>query len=299
MTAERPGAGLIASALLAAAAAGCSGPKSLACTTGPAVALPEALDESSGVAWSGGRADVFWTVNDGSEGVLYAVDTTGALLGRVETTGMRLQDVEALAGGQCGDQYCLYLADTGDNLERRDQVAVHRLPEPGVSASSAQRRAFPARFPHGARDVEALFVLPGERVYLLSKGRTAAPTLYRYPGPLGADSVVVLESVGALGRRAASFTGRITGATRMTGADDLVLIRSYESMELLQVTPEGIRSVPGSRLDLRFLQEAQGEAVSARDDGHVVLTSEAGPLTSTGTFRILDCRTAVTRTPED
>jgi hypothetical protein len=256
------------------------------------------VDESSGAAWSGRRPDVFWTVNDGSEGVLYAVDTTGALLGRVETTGFRLLDVEALAGGPCGGEYCLYLADTGDNQERRDQIAVHRLREPEVPVTSARRLAFPARFPDGARDVEALFVLPGERVYLLSKGRSVPPTLYRYPGPLRPDSVVVLEAVGTIGRRPATFTGRITGATGMAGADDLVLVRSYESMELMQVGRDGIDPVPRSRLDLRFLQEAQGEAVAARDDGRVVLTSEAGPLTSRGSFRILDCRTTVGRTPE-
>lgn len=272
------------------AVAGCTAtPSALACTAGEPRALPEAIHETSGATWSSRDDAVFWTLNDGSEGVLYAVDTTGALVARVETRGRRLRDTEDLAGAPCQAGYCLYLADTGDNAEAREAVAVYRVPEPDPESGTIDRTAFPIRFPDGPRDVEALFVLPGERVHLVTKGRNNPPTLYRYPGPLVADSVVTLERLNALGTRPASFTRRITGASWIPGTEDLVMIRSYESLQLYRVTSSGMEQVQGSDLTLRQLQEAQGEALAAHGDGRVILTSEAGPVASRGTLRILRC----------
>ena len=266
------------------------------------------LDESSGAAWSGRRADVFWTVNDGDQGVLFAVDTLGRTVGAWETRGRRIRDVEALASGPCPDGPCLYMADTGDNGEERDQVSIHRLPEPILrgtpDAASApagpdgrrgavERTAFPIRFPDGPTDVEALFVLPGERVFLVSKGRTRPVRLYRYPGPLRPDTVVTLEALAPLGDRAPGFTGRVTGASAVPGSADLALVRTYESMELYRVTDSGLESLPGGRLSLRSLLEPQGEAVAVREDGTVVLTSEEGPLSSGSEMRLLRCELGV------
>ncbi|MDT8340108.1 MAG: hypothetical protein RQ751_01230 [Longimicrobiales bacterium] len=271
--------------------AGCAtGAATLSCLAGETRALPGALDESSGAAWSGRDGGVFWTVNDGGQGDLFAVDTTGALLARIETEGSRLRDVEDLAGAPCPPGYCLYLADTGDNDERRDQVALHRLAEPDLDDDQVERTAFPMRFPDGPRDVEALIVLPGERVFLVTKGRAHPPTVYRYPGPLTADSVRTLEALSVIGRGPSTFMGRITGASHVPGTADQVLIRSYESLTLYRLSDAGLESLPGSRLSLTSLEEAQGEAVAADGSGRVLLTSEAGPLAARGTFRILRCQ---------
>lgn len=284
-----PACRVLLAAILPAVAACSTGRPPLSCTAGEPRALPESLPESSGVVWSARDAALFWTMNDGSDGTLHAVDTTGALVGRVETTGPRLRDVEDLSGGPCDQGYCLYLADTGDNEERRETVSIYRLAEPAPDAGSVGRTRHPVRFPDGPRDVEAMFVLPGERIHLVTKGREHPPTIYRYPGPLLEDSVVTLEAVAALGDRPASFSGRITGASRAPGSSELVLVRSYESMMVYRVGEGGVESVGQGVLNLRSLQEAQGEAVGANDDGRVILTSEAGPLAPRATFRILRC----------
>ena len=57
----------------------CSSAQTLTCTADDAEALPRDIPESSGAAWSVREPGVFWTVNDGREGVLYA--PTGAGLG--------------------------------------------------------------------------------------------------------------------------------------------------------------------------------------------------------------------------
>lgn len=297
--------------LLAVAALGtaaCATSQSLNCVPRGTRGLGEALPESSGAAWSGRRADVFWTVNDGDEGVLFAVDTLGRTVGTWETRGRRLRDVEALASGNCEDGPCLYMADTGDNGEEREQVSLFRVVEPELPAAGdatsqpegssprgepLERTAFPIRFPDGPTDVEALFVLPGERLFLVSKGRTRPVRVYRYPGPLRPDTVVTLEALAALGQRAPGFTGRVTGASAVPGSPDLALVRTYEAMEVYRVTDGGLESLPGGRLSLRSLLEPQGESVAVREDGTVVLTSEEGPLSSGSEMRLLRCEIGV------
>ena len=83
------------------------------------------------MAWSHHEPSVIWTVNDGPDGTLYALDSLGAQVGRFPTDGgRRLRDVEAMAAGPCGEEQCLYIGDTGDNGERRNTVAILRVREP-------------------------------------------------------------------------------------------------------------------------------------------------------------------------
>ena len=49
------------------------------------------------------------------------------------------------------------------------------------------------RLPDGPRDIEALLVLPGERVLVVTKGRNDPVTVYRYPGALRPDTVTLEE----------------------------------------------------------------------------------------------------------
>lgn len=277
--------------LLAVATLGCAPAANLLCLPGEERALPVAIPETSGVVWSSGDPAVFWTVNDGPEGVLFAVDTTGAEVGRVETVGSPLRDVEELSAGDCGTGRCLYLADVGDNQEQRDVVAIHRLPEPVPDQGSAERTAFPFRYPDGPRDVEAVFVLPGEEVFLVSKGRTGPPTLYRYPPPLRADSVVVVERLHPLGSGRPSPQDRVTGAAAVPESD-MVLVRSYGDLRLYRMAGDRLLPVDDGAISLGSLLEPQGEAVAADAAGRILLTSEAGPFRGRSGMRLLRCELA-------
>jgi hypothetical protein len=291
-------AALVCLALLALAPGPGSG-QVLRCQPSEERALDRRLPESSGAAWSGTRADVFWTVNDGRDGELFAVDTLGRTVAVVDTDGPRLQDVEALAAGPCPSGRCIYLADTGDNAERRDEVAIHRIPEPDLSGTrgaggviefaDVERDVFRFRYPGGPVDVEGFFILPGDGLYLVAKGRRAAPAVFRYPEPLRPDETVTLEVVGRLGDGPASFTGRYTGAAAIPDLPGFALIRSYEALEMIRIRDGRAERVPGSRLNLRPLGEPQGEAVAVAEGGMVVLTSEEGPFSRRAEMRILRC----------
>ena len=95
----------------------------------------------------------------------------------------------------CPGGTCLYIADTGDNAEERAQIVLYRVPEPVPEVPSASAEAFQMVFPDEPQDVEAMFVLPGEQVYFVTKGAERPIALYRYPGPLRTDQTVELELV--------------------------------------------------------------------------------------------------------
>lgn len=260
---------------------------------GPLRLLPEAIHESSGVAASPVHPGVFWTHND-SEGrpEIFAVDAGGRLLGRVSVSGARNRDWEDMAVGPCGDGHCLYVADVGDNREVRTDPAIYRVPEPSPDdRATPPADRFPVRFPHGPRDVEAIYLLPGERLFLVTKGRNHRVEVYRVPAPLDRPGEPLeLERIQRLTRISPALPRHVTGGAS-TPDGRLVALRTYETLALYHPDEDGsLEEVRGSRVNLRHLREPQGEAVAFLPGNRIVLTSEAGPWGSRGTIGLLSCQ---------
>jgi hypothetical protein len=263
-----------------------------------AIVLSRELRESSGVAVGSRDAGVLWTHNDG-DSELYALDREGRVLARFEIPA-RISDWEDLEISACAAGVsCLYLADTGDNAERRPpgDVRILRVVEPLVARATAadarstqalQVEAFPVRLPDGPRDVEALFVLPGEVPYLVTKGGGHAISVYRYPPPLRPDTVT-LEEVQRLTEDGVPLLDRVTGASASPDGT-WVAVRTYQALRFFRVASDTLAAVAGGLVNLRTLQEIQGEAVGIGPDGMVALTSEGGPLGGPPSMRLLRCR---------
>jgi hypothetical protein len=254
---------------------------------GAPVLLPDALQETSGIAVSAGDSDVLWTHNDGGPEI-FAIDRQGRVLAR-HALSLEPNDLEDMAAATCaGEVPCLYLADTGDNGERREVVRVLRAPEPVVGTPETVRlEVFPVRFPDGPRDTEAIFVLPNERVHLVSKGRSHPVTVYRYPGPLRPDTVV-LEEVQQLTGGAQPLLDQVTGASASPAGT--VAIRTYQSLRFYGVSGDTLVPFRDGVVNLRPLEEIQGEGVSLSGDGRVLLTAEGGPLGGPAALSELRCR---------
>ena len=151
------------------------------------------LTESSGVAVSRAHPNVLWTHNDSGDGpYLYATDLRGRDRGFLLVPGAEAFDWEDMALGPCPLRSsraaaCLYLADTGDNLEMRPSVTVYAVPEPqpptgagDTLRTTAAPTVLQLRYPDGSHDVEAIYVSPRDSaLYLVSKGRTGGIRLYR------------------------------------------------------------------------------------------------------------------------
>ena len=303
---------------LVPAAAGCATPSlqvgSVCEIVGEPVALPAEARESSGVAPGvtepgeepGSR--LLWTHNDsGWPAELFGVDPAGELVAQEPVTGAENVDWEDLAVGPCpapnpwrveGGR-CLLIADTGDNRERRDEVVLYRVPEPGPGdAATAPADAFPLILPHGPRDVEALLLLPDDRVLLVTKGRSDPLEVYRSPAPLtdaraaAADGRIRMERVQRLSEGPVWLPSMVTGGAA-TPDGTLGVVRTYQSLAFYRIDmdgPEPLIPVEGGLVNLRPAREIQGEAVAFLPGNRLVLTSEAGPFGRRGQMTFLQCR---------
>ena len=282
-------------AVLACAPIATAGPE--CAPVGATVLLPAELQETSGIAVSRRDPEIFWTHNDGGA-ELFTIDRGGRVLAR-HSLGVEPNDLEDVAVGECAPGVsCLYLADTGDNAERREVVRVLRVREPDEPGEAGTLRAdaFPVRFPDGPRDTEAIFVLPSERIHLITKGRSHAITVYRYPGSPRPDTVT-LEEVQRLTGGPQSLLDQVTGASASpTGRT--VAVRTYQALRFYGLDGDSLIPVRNGTVNLRPLEEIQGEGVSLSADGRVLLTAEGGPLGGPAALSELRCLAEVGTRPE-
>src|SRR3954451_5690674 len=146
------------------------------------VAAASNTGELSGLVASRDQPGVLWAIEDsGNSPDLVALRADGTFIGRFPVTGAENVDWEdvAIAGSD------LYVADTGDNLEERSDVAVYRVPEPDVSsggAPTAPVARLSLTYPDGAHDAEALLVDPRTReLIVVTKNLIGRGSVYVAP----------------------------------------------------------------------------------------------------------------------
>ncbi len=255
------------------------------------------ISESSGVAPSRRTPGVLWTHDDSGEPpYLFATDTTGAVRGTFRVTGATNRDWEDIALGPCGGSSCLYVADTGDNSERRGVVALYRVPEPSLPdrrpkhvRPTAPAEAVTFRYPDGPHDVEAMWVAPNEDVHLVSKGRTGRVRHYRVRAAAWTSRrPVTAELLEALPIPVRSRLDYVTGAA-LAPDGRIVAVRSYASVYFFYVLDTGRLALPPEprACDVRQLG-IQGEGVGWLDRDVLVLTSERAILPA-GTIAVARC----------
>ncbi|HEV8381258.1 MAG TPA: hypothetical protein VGQ29_06730 [Gemmatimonadales bacterium] len=264
------------------------------------------LVESSGVAVSRAYPGVLWTHNDSGDGpYLYATDLRGTDRGALLVSGAQALDWEDISLGPCPVAFplqtssrlsrsnapsCVYLADTGDNLEVRPFVTVYAVAEPPpperASDTLATTRAaavLQLRYPDGPHDVEAVYVSPRDTaLYLVSKGATGGSAIRLYRVDRGAwrtsdttGNVVVATLVQTLDIRPNREAGRVVTAGAIRSDGRIVAIRTYSEIYLFYPGVGG-RLLPARERPCNIARrEIGGEAIDFLDDSTFVLTSEA------------------------
>lgn len=238
------------------------------------VDLPRELRETSGAALDPRDPDVFWSHGDsGAEPAVYAVSAEGRLAGRVAVTGAGVRDWEDLAIGPCPEGRCVYAGDIGSNTGRRNELVLYRAPLPSPADTATRpAQAFRARYPDEGRDAEALFVAADGGVYVINKGQRHTVDLWRWPTPLRPGPVDLVR-VRTLAPEPRDPSEAVTGA----GASEdgkWVAVRTYGRLSVYRTADLLGDGGPAFTMDLAPLAEPQGEAVSMRSDGTVLLTSE-------------------------
>jgi hypothetical protein len=252
------------------------------------------LPEASGLAMSRRSPNLLWSMNDSDEPIVIALSTTGEVKGQVRVTGAAVRDWEALAVGPCPGGSCLYVADIGDDGAKRMQVTVYRVPEPGAGdTTTAQADTFVFAYPDKAHDAESLFVTGDQSLFIITKGHPTV--LYRAPRDARPGSVATLSRVAAL--PVDNFLedqdrkrSRITDAeTTPDGA--WVALRTNSELLLLP-TRDLVNGEMNDawHVNLRPLDETQGEGVAISNAGDVYLAGEGGGHGLPGTFTHVKCQ---------
>ena len=237
--------------------------------------LPREVREASGVAISSRNAGILWVHNDDDPAVLFAVDSTGALKGKVAVP-VHDVDWEDIAVAPCGAASCVYIADIGDNRQTRADRAIYMVPEPLIGDANARAALrFPFHMPGKSQDAEALFVMPDGTMYIVTKGRSGPITLYEFPQPAQPNVDVELKPAFVLSAGLVQLPDLVTGAG-VTPDGAFIVIRSYSGFQLYHLGNDTLKSVLPQAYDLTPLREPQGEGVDIRADGTLFFVSERG-----------------------
>jgi hypothetical protein len=269
--ANRVCAGIFAAAIvLGCVHVGCSGdaPKGVT-TDGGAVSrigtlADDDLVEASGVAASARYSGIFWTHNDGDDGVLFAVRRDGSAVAHFKLDA-KVRDWEDLARDENGR---LFVADTGNNERDRQSVSIFELAEPDPAAGKqklAPLRRWRVSFGEQPFNCEAL-VVRGGQAYLISKhddGRRAE--LYRFP--LSAQRKAVLERVATLPIR------EPVTAADLSGDGKRLAVLAQGALYLFEL--DGSPAKAGETAPQRItIPSIQAEGCCFADDG-VLLVAES------------------------
>ena len=252
------------------------------------------LPEASGLTLSRRSPNLLWSMNDSDDPTIIALSTTGEVKRPVRMTGAAVRDWEALAIGPCPDGSCLYVGDIGDDGAKRMQVIVYRVPEPGADdTATAPAATFVFAYPDKAHDAESLFVTGDQSLFIITKGHPTV--LYRAPRDARPGTVATLSRVAEL--PVDNFLedqdrkrSRITDA-ETTPDGEWVAMRTNSELLLLRTRDlvDGKMNAVW-HVNLRPLDETQGEGVAISNDGDVYLAGEGGGHGLPGTFTRVKCQ---------
>jgi hypothetical protein len=245
--------------------------------------------ELSGLALSRTQTGVLWTHNDsGDVPRILAISADGTLRAELRVTGADNVDWEDIALGRApggGGTENLYIADIGDNEQRRSRVVVYSVPEPRVEpgagagvarGATAAARRLVLRYPDGAHDAEALLVDPAtDTLAIVTKSFDGAARVYvtaRRPG----RAVRTLHRAGTLplAPGAAITAGDISadGATVVLRGYDRAYAFARRGAEPIGRALRRRPCLAGADL----AEEGQGEALALVADGRAFYTVPEG-----------------------
>ncbi len=254
----------------------------------------EDINESSGLVASRTNPGAYWTHNDSGDGpFIYAFDTSGQSLGTFRVTAATNRDWEDISAGpgpQANRSY-LYIGDTGDNDQRRNEIVVYRIPEPQLTPAdknTSQKRphttvpaeAIRLAYPDGKHDAEALLVHPSTgNLYIVTKVAFGKPGVYEATAPLTAGKLITLKRIGEL-QTPSLLGGAITGGSISPDGRHVALCDYFGGYELtLPDASKNFDDIWKQKLtSFNLGKREQGESIAYRLDGNAVLvTSEGKP----------------------
>ena len=254
--------------------------------------LATSVIEASGLAASRQNPDVLWTHDDsGGDNVVFALNTSGTLLGTYGVGVGSVSDAEdiAIGPGPTPDVDYIYFGDIGDNNSVRSYIVVKRVPEPVVDAGQAYvsttltgAETIKLQYPTGVhapalKDTECLFVDTNKDIYIVTK-RMSPNKVYRAAYPQSTSAINTMEYVATL----PASTGLYWITAGDLSADGAwLVVRNDQGTDYANVWYRAPGTTIAETLSdtpcvVRLHAEPQGEAIAWHPDGEGFYTvSEA------------------------
>jgi hypothetical protein len=235
------------------------------------------LTEISGAAVSSNHEYTIWFHNDsGDDAAVYAADLAGNELAAISLPDLSARDWEDMAIGPGPDPNLdyLYLADIGDNTGRREEVVIHRIPEPEpVSGSIRGGETLRVTYPLGPMEAETLIVDPitGEML-IVGKTLSGLTTVYGLAGGLDWAAPHDATHLGEI------VLGTFALATGGDAGTERIVIRTYDEVFLWERRPGDTLAAALFTLPCRVasIREEQGEAIALTPDQLGFYTASEG-----------------------
>ncbi len=243
------------------------------------IETPE-VKESSGLAASQCQ-QVLWTHNDAGSGpFIFGMTNEGKHLGTWRVNNAENIDWESIAGYKDPSGKCfLLIGDIGDNDETRSELAIYKIPEPGVSPSdSASTTAQPLqtapaevlkfKYSNGPHNAESLLVhqKTGE-IYVLTKARSGPSEIHKLKPVFGAETAALTEKIDEISMPSTP-AGLLTDGAFSPDGKRVMLCDKEKGYEL--ILPEGAGT------DVIWTQKPVVVNLGDRKQGEGVSYSAAG-----------------------
>ncbi|WP_224360951.1 hypothetical protein [Hyalangium versicolor] len=246
--------------------------------------VPPELGELSGLAASARHPGIFWAHNDSDNAFrVFAMEDSGKIRATLTLTGSTPRDIEDIAVGPCEPRAeappCIYLADIGDNFQRRDQARIYRLPEPEqIVDATLPVEALAFTYPDAPHNAESLIIdARTGRLAVITKTPESLGDVYALDG-LSPGERVKARKLGTL--HAPQDVDRLTTGADLNASGERLLLRTYtrvwevrrpKAQSLEELITGEVAEVPGA-------SQAQSEAIAFTpgDRGYLLGSEFAG-----------------------
>lgn len=229
------------------------------------------MSEASGLAYSVKNENMIWSHNDsGNANVVYLLDArTGTMMARYTLMGTAnhdWEDMEITIDAETKEPY-IYVADIGDNNERRQNYRIYKFKEPeykpehygqNIQLTPEDFSKIEVMYPDGSHDAESLLVDPKTKDIFVVTKRDVLSTLYVIPFPYKTDGTVnTMYKVGTFSFREAS-----AGTVSLDGTK--IMIKNRQDIFYWKHSPdESIwKTLSQTPEKAPYIGEPQGEAIA-------------------------------------
>jgi len=245
------------------------------------------IDELSGLVASRRHPGMYWVHNDsGDNARIFAIDVQGRLLAEVELPNADATDIEdiALAQGQAGAPDLLYLADTGDNFQRRKKVQLYRVEEPTIPRGGPKldlvrtAEVLDVVYEDDAHDAETLLIDPRTAdLFLVTKANLLSREQWVGVYRIAHEDLTAKQPL--IARKVASIPLGHATAGDVAPDGSAILVRNYRGV-MYWPRAEGdtiaqALGKPGCRLPVAD-GNRQGEAIGFTSDMRAYVTITEG-----------------------